>query len=167
MSLPEKNFNTKVISSLQDFTKVSSANNAVSDFLLIDGLLGCAKEHDITYLSSYVLSSDGVCNADMIANIDVVVAEIKKQNTYTNFNSEELKTKLLAKIKSESQTRYCLIPTELECISYNIIKYEKNLMYYLEALGLSFLVTALISLLLSILYYRGVVYIVFGALKKL
>jgi hypothetical protein len=166
-SVYENSTNISVITNLRDYTKTSSEDNSIQGFLSVRGSTACLNGNELHYFSEYILSSEGVCNIDMTANIDKVVGVMRSQQRFQKFNTEEIRSTVLNELQNGKERRYCYMPVSLDCESKNVVKYYRNYIYYLKPVLLSFLATSSAALLMQILYYRGLIYVIFGSKKDL
>lgn len=162
----EKAFNTTIKNNLRDFSKNSNKSiaNTVPLFLEQGGKIGCFENNKISYVSSYNLENDTFCSADISAHLDEAAGKIVGDGSLTLEKRKELLSGALLK---DTEKRYCFINKEsIDCLSANIVSYDRNFMYYLQAIIYSLISTFLFSLFLQILYFNGLIYIVYGKKSK-
>lgn len=164
--------NIGIIANLNQFTQTSSStiDNTIPFFLQKEGDLGCIKDNQtIVYLSSYTLENKSFCNADIKGNIDVAAEALSKIYSGTKNEAKSFISALLDEESKGDEKRYCFMSKDLNCNSYSTIKYKVNLYYYLALFGYPLLLaTGIIfglSLLLQLVYYKALIYIIYGKNK--
>jgi len=168
-SINPTKYNSAIIT-LRDFTKSSSENidNTIPEFIKIDGSTGCLDltTNHVDYLSSYDLNLDGICNANIQKNIDKVAKLVLAENVaYRNYTSDEIKGLLQHILDTDTEHRYCFIPISVKCSSDKIVNYRHNALFYLEALGIAIIVFFVWTIIIISIYYKGIVYIIYGSNK--
>lgn len=162
----EKTFNTTIKNNLRDFSKNSdkSIANTVPLFLQQGGKIGCFENNKIGYVSTYSLENETFCSADISAHLNEAAEKIVGDGSLTLERRKEALSEALAK---DTEKRYCFIRKEgIDCLSNNIVSYNRNFVYYLQVFAYSLLATFLFSLFLQVLYFKGIIYIVYGKKSK-
>lgn len=161
----EKPYNINIKNNLRDFSRDSdkSVSNTVPLFLKQSGSIGCLDGDRINYVSTYALEKGSFCSAEISSHIDEAANKIVGDGSLTFEKRKELLSEALNK---DTQKRYCFVHKEsIDCLSENVISYDKNVVYYLQVIAYSLISVYVVSLLLQILYYKGFIYIVYGKNK--
>ena len=161
----EKTFNTTIKNTLRDFSKNSdkSIANTVPSFLEQGGKIGCFENNKIGYISTYTLENETFCSADISSHLDEATQKIIGGGSLTVERRKELLSEMLTK---DTEKRYCFMPNVLNCSSDKVISYNRNVIYYLQVIIYSLFTTYLFSLFLQVLYFKGLIYIVYGKKSK-
>jgi len=163
--IPDNTTNNTVVTNLRDYTATSTAGNTIPEFLEIEGLLGCVDDDEFRYLSAHSLSSENICNADLVGNIDEVAEALHSMVGFMNTPIYDLKNALQTKFSNEQPGGNCLIQKDFGCDPGQIVKHRRNPIFYLEVVGLGLGITFFVGLSLLVIYYRGLIYIIFGGPK--
>lgn len=163
-TVEEDSFNSSRID-IESYSKSHPEEiNTLPSFLNLEGKLGCYNGDKYDYIFEYQIKEKGICNADLIKNIDGIIPLIRaKYPQYKDLNVGELKSIML-----KSNQRHCLIPSDSRenCKIFNIVKYKRTLSFYREVLIYSILITLVVSALLILFYYKVFLYIIYGNKKK-
>ena len=159
-------FNVDIRYNLRDFTKATSSDivNTVPAF--VDGYrVGCKVEKRVKPLSDSVINKT-VCNSDLANRLDVVSATFLKVNPSAITTDKKAIAAAMAKtISEDKETRYCFVNQGANCMSYNIVAYERNIFFYVEVFLISVIVTYIIAVILHVIYFNGLIYILYGGEK--
>ena len=161
-SIGEKAFNITIKNNLRDFSKNSdkSITNTVPLFLEQGGKIGCFENNKMAYVSTYGLENETFCSADISAHLDEAAGKIIGDGSLTFEKRKELLSEALT---NDTEKRYCFIRKEgVDCLSNNIISYERNFIYYLQAIVYSLIATYIFSIILQIVYFKGLIFIIYG-----
>jgi len=168
-NIPENISNLKIKNDLRDFSKESSTStintiptNTIPTFLKQRGKFGCLQKDEIKFVSTYLLENKSICSADINLNIDEISKFINDIAEYSSTNIEELKKSILNNLNENNEKRYCFIHKNIDCMSDKIVNYDFNILYYFQVIIYSLLSTYLFSLFLQIIYYKGIIYIIYG-----
>jgi hypothetical protein len=164
LGIPEKKFNISIQYNLRDFTKTSAKDvvNTIPAFNLMDYKIGCLKDSSINYVSTYDLNNS-VCSSDLRGNIDKVADIFMKNNYQFADKTKSQMVQMIAEaLEKDTEYRYCFLNQSIGCMSDKIITYKKNFIFYAEVLIASVLATYLYSLILQFVYFRGLIYIIYG-----
>jgi hypothetical protein len=158
----EEIFNTNIKNNLRDFTKNSdkSVANAVPLFLEQGNKIGCLENSKISYISTYTLETKVFCNADIPGHLDE--ASRFYANLITGSSTGELKNALSEVLSKDTEKRYCFMHKDLDCSSDKVISYSRNAIYYAQVIGYSLIAVYFFSLILQVLYFKGLIYIIYG-----
>ncbi len=162
--------NTKIIYSIEDFTRKSyKTGNVVPDFLALNGEFGCLNvlEDEYTWLYEYKLKEQSYCNRNLENSLDtalpLVSSDYKKE-------SEKMKTTIKESILNlvHEKNRVCLIHEDKrdKCAYENIVKYERSNAFFLHVALFSILIWFCWITLCLVLYFKGFLYIIFGRKKE-
>ncbi len=166
-SISETPFNTKIINNLRDFSKNSdkSMANTVPSFLKQGQKIGCFEDGKYNYVSTYSLQHETFCSSDLSSHLDEAAQVIMGDDSLT---FERRKEALSEALTNDKEKRYCFIRKQgVDCLSNNIISYNKNIIFYLQVIASSFLTAYLFSLFLQLLYFKGLIYIIYGKKPQL
>lgn len=173
--------NVSVKNTLYQFTldyKGEDYDNTIPKFFEQKGNFGVLKGNKIEYISSYSLGKSFCMKApekyqDSI--IEILYEAYKSKLNYGEMPeslvsfSDEIKTTLF-----ENTTRRCFIYDistyneelkNIEDLSGHIINYRPNVIFYIEATIAVPLVALLSFILFALIYYRLILYIVYGSKK--
>lgn len=163
-NIPENISNLKIKNNLRNFSKESSTStiNTIPAFLQQRGKFGCLQKDGIKFVSTYLLENKSICNADINLNIDETSKFINGITEYSSTNIKDLKKYILNNLNENNEKRYCFIHKDIDCMSDKIINYSFNILYYFQVIIYSLLSTYLFSLFLQIVYFKGIIYIIYG-----
>lgn len=163
-NISEKVYNTTVKDNLRNFSKNSEKDitNTVPIFLKYGAKVGCLENDKITQISNYFLDENSFCSPDIPNRIDDASKKLSKN---ASLSIEDTKVALLSVVAKDTEVRYCFLNKNLNCSSDKIVSYNKSFIYYLEILLYPLLLTYLTSLLVQILYFKGLMYVIFGKIK--
>lgn len=159
--------NVKIIENLDHYTRSSNLDSSMSSFLRLKGNLGCKISDDSisNSLLEESLRDDSFCSRDLIKNVKLAGDHLNN-NLNANYTEGELLNFLKNEEASQEKSRICLIHPDIDCNPENIIKYEFFLREKFVKISQDIVISLGISLtflvLISILYYRVVIYIIFG-----
>lgn len=164
-SIGEKGFNTTIKNNLRDFSKNSDKSivNTVPLFLKQGGKIGGFENNTIGYVSTYTLENETFCSADISSHLDEAADKIIGNGTLTVERRRDALSEILAK---DTEKRYCFIPKDINYSSDKVVSYNRNAIYYLQVLVYSLLSTYIFSLFLQVIYFKGLVYIIYGRRSK-
>lgn len=162
--MPERpSFNVNIKYNLRDFTKSSSSEivNTVVPFVY-GSRVGCLMDNKIKPLPSYVMEKT-VCNADIPGKIGSVARDFLQRNPLiVASNESEVAASMKKIIDKDTETRYCFVNKNANCASDKIVAYNRNAIFYLEVILASFFLTYIFALLVHIVYFNGLIFILYG-----
>lgn len=164
--IPEKKFNISIQYNLKDFTKTSARDVAdtIPAFNLLNYEIGCLNGNDINYVSTYGLDKS-VCSSDLKGNIDKVADLLMQKNYSYKGTKDQAIASLKIMLDKDLEQRYCFVSKDLNCTSDKIITYKKGYIFYAEVFLISVLLSYLCSLILQLMYFKGLIYIIYGKKK--
>jgi hypothetical protein len=166
--LGSRNFNSTVQTNLKDFTAAQdkSVSDATSLFLNKYSQIGCLEDSGkISYVSTYELKNQALCSADLSAHLsDVADKIISSENISANYKNE-LIGKLSQTLQEDTEKRYCFVPKNICASSGNIVAYKHGAIFYLQIAIYALVITYLLSLFLQLMYFKGLIYIIYGKKK--
>lgn len=157
----ENQHNITIKNNLREFSKNSEKTiaNTIPLFLNQADKIACFESSKISYLSRYDLETKSICSSDIESNADKIAQSYLKDHTASVDEKKKLILDILAK---DSEKRYCFIHNDMKCASDKIISYNRNPLFYLQVFAYSLIVACLFSYILQILYYKGLIYIIYG-----
>jgi len=163
--MPERPFlNVSIKYNLKDYTKSSSSEiiNTIASFT--DGYrVGCLTKTKVKPIPSYVMNKT-VCNSDIPSKIRSVARTFIKSNpSIIKANEDQVVSDMEKMIAEDKETRYCFINQGANCTSDKIVAYERNIIFYLEVFFASFGLTYLFALIIHVMYFNGLIFILYGA----
>lgn len=166
--IPETSFNIDIKYNLREFTRTSSQDviNTIPAFNLLNYKIGCLKDNkEIDYVSNYNLKKSA-CSSNLRGNIEQVAETLIANNPSITSTKEGMINYLNEKLDEDVETRYCFIHNDVGCNSDKIITYERNIIYSLESFIAFFASVYLFALILQVIYFRGLIYIIYGKKKS-
>lgn len=166
-SFPENKFNINIKYSLEDFTKDSpkSTVNTIPSFIELEHRIGCLENDDsIRRISLYELEKN-VCSSDLEGNLKEV-ADILYLDNHEFGSVINLQNMLANMLDEDMGKRNCFIRTDFECNSGEIVSYERNIIFYLESFLIPIVIVYILGLVLQIIYFKALIYIIYGKLKN-
>lgn len=168
-SVNKNSQNSIITGNLRDFTLSSSnTSNTIPDFLKLDGELACYKRdlNDFKYLAEYDLEQYAYCNPDLVSNVDEAVSFINQQYPQAKYTREQILKHLNDKLGQTGEKELCLHKVdEIDCKSGDIIKYKVSYLFYLQIFLWSVIPVIILWFLGLVVYYRVVIYIMYGGKK--
>ena len=164
--------NVNVITSLNDFTSSMGDNssNSIPPFIGSRGSLGCydGKNGNIEYVSEYELQNS-FCSINLLSRTDEAARFFNSKYPEANYTTYDLINNIFEynKNNNKDNKKYCFITKDLDCSIKSIVKYEKNWVFYIEALFYAFLSATIWTILWSLFYYKVFLYILYGNKKKI
>lgn len=164
--IPEKTFNVDIKYNLREFTKNSSKDIAdtVPAFNLLNYQVGCLENGKINSVPYYALN-ETICSSDLRGNIDKVAEIWLQKHPLIKDTKEQTIIKITTVLDEDTETRYCFVSKDANCISDKIISYKRNLIFYLEMFLASLVSTYLVVLILRFIYFKVLIYIIYGKKK--
>lgn len=166
--------NSKILSNLNEFTakQDTSISDTVSLFTEQYSQIGCLEDSGkISYVSSYTLENKAYCSADLSAHLPSVADRIiREQNPSAVYNTSQYQSDkngliqaLNQRLSEDTEKRYCFVNKDIVCSSSsNIVAYKPNILFYLQGLIISAVGLYLFSLFAQLLYFKGLIYIIYG-----
>jgi len=160
-SISERSFNISVKNNLRDFSRESNTSiaNTVPSFLAQNNKIGCLENNNVKFVSTYTLENETFCSSDISSHLDEVANKIIGNGTLTVEQRRDALSQMLAK---DTEKRYCFMPISLNCSSDKVIAYDRNAIYYLQAIIYTLVATYIFFLVLQIIYFKGLIYIIYG-----
>jgi|GEM_PF-3542563 len=163
-SIGEHSFNITVKNNLRDFSKQnnSSIANTVPLFLEQSDKIGCLENNNVKYVSTYTLENETFCSADIPSHLDEAANKIIGNGTLSVEQRRDALSQMLAK---DTEKRYCfvpIVPNSLDCSSDKVIAYNRNTIFYLQAIIYTLIASYIFSLILQVIYFKGLIYIIYG-----
>jgi hypothetical protein len=170
--------NSKIFTTLNDFTakQDTSISDTVSLFTKEYSKIGCLQENGkINRLHAFTLERGAFCSADVRANLSSIADQmIETEGFYHGLSLTQQQIRKdnfiegLERILSmDTEKRYCFVHHDvLECSSHNVVAYKHNIFFYAGWLAVSLVALYLFSLFLQFLYFKGLLYIIYGKLEN-
>ncbi|MFA5355583.1 MAG: hypothetical protein WC302_02565 [Candidatus Paceibacterota bacterium] len=152
---------------MEDFTKDSpkSTVNTIPSFIELEHRIGCLENDDsIRRISLYELEKN-VCSSDLEGNLKEV-ADILYLDNHEFGSVINLQNMLANMLDEDMGKRNCFIRTDFECNSGEIVSYERNIIFYLESFLIPIVIVYILGLVLQIIYFKALIYIIYGKLKN-
>lgn len=171
--------NTSVKNTLYQFTenyKGEDYENTIPKFFEQNGNFGVLVDKKIEYVSSYSLGKSFCLKTpekylDGIAKIIYTNIPLKTGKSFSSTQTLEWFSKETEKNFYEDITRKCYLfdanddIKNIEDLSKKIISYKPNAIFYIEATLLISLIALISFVLFALIYYRLILYIVYGNKK--
>jgi hypothetical protein len=163
----EYSFNINIKNSLRKFSENSdkSVANTTYYFLEQGDKFGCLEEDGrITHLSIYTIRNEALCSADISVNIEEVAKEVSDRwkDRMQKYSIQEIKRFITEVIHEDKEKRYCFVSKNINCSSEKIIYYKRSYVYYLQITAYSLVSTYIFSLFLQLVYFKCLIYIIYG-----
>jgi len=81
------------------------------------------------------------------------------------YSIQEIKGFITEVIKEDKEKRYCFIGKNLNCSSEDIIFYKRSYVYYIQIISYSLILTYIFSLFLQLIYFKYLIYVIYGRKK--
>lgn len=164
--LPENKFNITVKTNLEEFTRNSAQDiiNTIPLFVGLENRVGCLENNSVRSIYNYELEGNA-CSSDLRGNIIEIATMLYSGNPEYS-SVRKLQSDLITLLDNDMSKRYCFIRKDLECSSNEIISYERNIIFYLESLLISVIIIYILGLLFQIMYFKGLIYIIYGKAKR-
>jgi hypothetical protein len=167
---PKAKYNLKLGQSLDTYTRTTETDgNTIGGFVKQKGAIGCLKDNNLNTMGSYTLETYGYCNINLKSKEDLWIEHMMAADYTKTYTKESLKEDLKKNpgFYNDNNGRVCVLATSfIDCNSTNIIHYNPNILYYLEALFACIITIYISCLLLQVVYFGIFIYIVKGKPKK-
>lgn len=141
-----------------------SIPNTIPFFLKLGGKLGCLEDRgEVMALSSYDLEKTSYCSADLFGHAEGLTKAMQDEEERIKKSRpmEGLKKDIYYMMLNIDET-YCFISEDVGCESANIIMYHINVFYYMKIVFYPLVATYIFSLFLQFVYFKGLIYIIYG-----
>ena len=164
---PPLSSNVRVIDNLSSYTKAHpELANTVPSFRRLGRTGHLLPEGGVE--QQWLSESDTLCNADLTAHLEEVTAFLQRNTTGTqraSFKTEEDVALFLRERESSGRDPVCLIrrsrPKPSQIVAWEF-RPAARVGAVARALSLGALVAAGLALVLTNVYYRGLIYVIFG-----